>query len=270
MTRKALISGMISGLLLSLGLLYPTFVFYVYRINPLWFDADIRLAAITPGLLMSGLVAFFAFLAVGILPAIRAGATSWSEGAKVGTLSGLVAAMTVFLIVVAPTKAWLATIPTFNYPPALNAQPPQPVLDAFMQEVLVSTYTRDMPGILLIGIVSGWLLGGITGLVRRDQRAEPLTLLEAIEMRRGRRRWFTRNDDATRAALLAGLICGGLIAFTSLSDASATTFVMQTNVPGSGVAISEVPQVLPLHDGCDRSRSSTFCPAWPVPCRRWP
>ena len=60
MTRKALISGMISGLLLSLGLLYPTFVFYVYRINPLWFDADIRLAAITPGLLLSGLVAFFA------------------------------------------------------------------------------------------------------------------------------------------------------------------------------------------------------------------
>jgi len=37
-------------------------------------------------------------------------------------------------------------------------------------------------------------------------------------MRRGRQRWFARNDAATRAGLLAGLICGGLIAFTSLAD----------------------------------------------------
>jgi hypothetical protein len=239
MTRKALISGIISGLLLSLGLLYPAFVAYVYRMNPLWFDADLRPASITPGLLMSGLVALFAFLAMGILPAIRAGATSWSEGAKAGALSGLVAAMTVFLVVIAPTRAWQATIPTFNFPPSANAQPPQIVLDTFMQQVLVSLYTRDMLGVLLIGVIGGWLLGGITGVARRDQRPEPLTLLEAIEMRRGRRRWFARNDDATRAAITAGLICGGLIAFTSLSGAPAT-FVMETGSPDIGVTISEV------------------------------
>jgi hypothetical protein len=240
-TRKALVSGMISGLLLSLGLLYPIFVRYVYSVNPLWFEADLRPASITPGLFMSGLVVFFAFFAMGVLPAIRAGASSWSEGAKVGALSGLVAAMTVFLVVVAPTQAWQATIPIFNFLPASNPQLPQIVLDKFTQDVLVSLYTRDMPGVLLIGVVGGWLLGGITGVMRRDQRAEPLTLLEAIGMRRGRRRWFARNDDATRAAITAGLICGGLIAFTSLSQAPTTTFVMETGVPGSGVTISEVP-----------------------------
>jgi uncharacterized membrane protein YraQ (UPF0718 family) len=245
-TRKALVAGLISGLLLSLGLLYPAFVFFVYRIEPLWFDADIRPATIAPGLLMSGLVAFFAFIAVGVLPAIRADATSWAEGAKAGSLSGLVAAMTVFLIVVAPTQAWQATIPTFSYPPSLNPQLPQPVLDAFTQQILVSVYTRDLPGVLLIGVLGGWLLGGITGLMRRDQRAELMTLLDAIGMSRGRRRWFARNDDATRAALLAGLICGGLIAFTSLSETPTMTFVMDPRVIETGLIISEAPQVLPL------------------------
>ncbi len=237
---------MISGLLISLGLLYPAFVVYVYRVNPAWFDADLRLASITPGLLMSSLVVLFAFLAMGILPAIRAGATSWSEGAKAGALSGLVAAMTVFLIVVAPTQAWQATVPTFNFLSALNPQLPQVALDKFTQDVLVSLYTRDMSGVLLIGVISGWLLGGITGAARRDQRPEPLTLLEAIEMRRGRRRWFARNDDTTRAAIIAGLICGGLIAFTSLSENPATTFITQTNAAETGAAISAVPLKISL------------------------
>jgi hypothetical protein len=246
MTRKALTSGLITGLLLSLGLLYPAFVFFVYRINPLWFDADIRMAAITPGLTISALLSFFALLAVGILPALRANATSWSEGARAGSLSGLVAAMTVFFIVVAPTNAWLATIPTFNFPPATNDLPPESVLTAFLQRILVQAYTRELLATLLAGLVVGWVNGGITGLVRRDQREEPLSLLEAIELRRGRRRWFARNDDATRAALWAGLICGGLIAFTALSDTSTTTFVMNPNAIRTGIAITEVPQISPL------------------------
>jgi hypothetical protein len=247
-TRKAIISGLVSGLLLSLGLLYPTFVFFVYRINPVWFDADIRPAAMAPGLMISGLMAFFALLAVGILPAIRAGATSWSEGARAGALSGLVAAVTVFGVLVAPTNAWLATIPTFNYPPAQNTLPPEDVLTVFQQNVLVHIYTRNLPIVALGGVLVGWLLGGITGLVRRDQRDEPVTLPDAIEMRRGRRRWFARNDDATRAAIIAGLICGGLITFTSLSDTTASTFIMNPDAARIGVAITEVPQVLPLPD----------------------
>jgi hypothetical protein len=246
MTRKAILSGIISGLLLSLGLMYPTFVLYVFRINPLWFDADVRTTATAPGLLISGVLAFIAFIAVGVLPAIRTGATSWSEGARVGALSGLVAAVTVFGILVAPTDAWLATVPTFNFPPELNVQPPKSVLDTFMQQVLVSTYTHDLPIMVLVGVLSGWLLGGFTGVLRRDQREEPLALLDALEMRRGRRRWFARNDDATRAAVLAGLICGGLIAFTSLSDTATTTMIMNLQAAGAKVTFSEVPSVVPV------------------------
>jgi uncharacterized membrane protein len=241
-TRKAIVSGMISGLLISAGLLYPVFVRFVFNVGPRWFDADTRPTLIMPGMLISGLVVLLAFLGMGILPVVRAGITSWSQGAKAGALSGLVAAMTVFLIVVAPTRAWQATIPTFSYPPANYAQPPQLVLDEFTQAVLVNIYTRDLPVVLLIGVLGGWLIGGITGAARRDQREEPLTLLEAIGLRRGRRAWFADRDDTTRAAIIAGLVCGGLIAFTSLSEAPEMRFGLDVDVSGAGVSIlAEAP-----------------------------
>ena len=221
MTRKALIAGLTTGLLLSLGLLYPTFYFFVSRINPLWFDADVRLAAAAPGLVLSAVVALAALAMMGVWPAVRSGATSWSEGARAGTLGGVVAALMVFVIVVMPVNAWLATIPLLNFVPSAGTPvPPEPFLSEFVQRVAVSNYARDLPGVLIAGAIIGWLLGGLTGFLRRDQRHEPLTLLDAIEIRKGRRRWFARNDAATRAGLLAGLICGGLIALTSLADTS--------------------------------------------------
>ena len=218
MTRKSIIYGLITGLLFSLGVLYPAFVLFVYPINPVWFDADLRPEAIAPLLLLSGALALFALLGVGILPAIRTHATSWKEGARAGALSGLVAAMTVFLIIVAPAQAWRATIPLFNFPAMTNDFPPEPVALAF-QQVLHQMYVRDLPLMLFAGVVCGWLLGGLTGFVRRDLRDEPLTLLDAVEMRRGgRRRWFENNDSSTRAGIVAGMICGGLLAFTSLAN----------------------------------------------------
>lgn len=242
MTRKAIVSGLISGLLISAGLLYPVFVRFVFNVGPRWFDADTRPTIIMPGMLISGLVVLLAFLGMGILPVVRAGITSWSQGAKAGALSGLVAAMTVFLIVVAPTRAWQATIPTFSYPPANYTQPPQIVVDEFTQTVLVNIYTRDLPVVLLIGVLGGWLVGGLTGLLRRDQREEPLTLLEAIGLRRGRRAWFADRDDTTRAAIIAGLVCGGLIAFTSLSEAPEMQFGVDGSASGAGVSIlAETP-----------------------------
>ncbi len=72
MTRKSIIYGLITGLFFSLGVLYPAFVLFVYHLNPLWFDADRRGPKRTaPKLLLSGAVALFALLGVGILPAIR-------------------------------------------------------------------------------------------------------------------------------------------------------------------------------------------------------
>jgi len=41
-----------------------------------------------------------------------------------------------------------------------------------MQRMVISNYTRDLPGLLIAGAPHRWLLGGFTGLLRRDLRAE--------------------------------------------------------------------------------------------------
>jgi hypothetical protein len=61
---------MISGLLLSLGLLYPIFMQFVF-VSPQWFGADTRPAAMMPGMLLSGMLTLLGFLTMGILPVER-------------------------------------------------------------------------------------------------------------------------------------------------------------------------------------------------------
>ena len=194
-------------------------------------------------------MAFVALIGVGVLPALRTGAVSFKNGARAGAASGLVAAFTVFVILVAPLNAWEAAVPLFNYPPSTNALPPEPVLAEFLQQVLVHVYVRELPVVLAAGLIAGWLVGGLTGMLRRDQRPDELTLLEAIQLKRGRRRWFAGNDDATRAALLAGIICGGLIAFTSLTNTSTQMLDMglglDKTVLGTHVTV-EVPVLTPV------------------------
>lgn len=220
MTRKSLISGVISGLLLSLALLYPAFVRFVYDKYPVYFDFDTRPAATGPLWLLSLVLAGVALLTVGVLPAMRTHATSWRAGARAGSLSGLIAAFTLFVIIIGPLNAWLSAISLFNYPSYVNDLPPDSVLTPFYQEVLVHVYLQILPVVLAGGVFTGWFIGGLTGALRRDQSEEELTLLTALNMRRGRQRWFAQNDSATRAALLAGVICGGLIVFTSLTSTS--------------------------------------------------
>ena len=236
MTRKSIISGLLTGLLLCLGLLYPAFVDRVYAINELWFDVDLSRNTLLPRLLLSGMLALFALIGVGVLPAIRTGATSFKQGARAGVLSGVIAAFTVFVILVAPLNTWEAVIPLFSYPPSTNSMPPEPVVTAFLQQVLVHVYARELVFVLGAGLIVGWFFGGLTGALRRGQRPEKLTLLDALQMRRSRRRWFARNDDATRAALLAGIICGGLIAFTSLTNTSTSLLNLGLHTDVTGVA----------------------------------
>ena len=238
MTRKSIIYGLMTGLLFSIGVLYPVFVTYLYPLNERWFFVDLDPEAAAPLLFLSGALVLFALLGVGILPAIRTHATSWKEGARAGALSGLVAAMTVFLIVAAPAQAWRATIPLFNFPALTNDYPPEPVALAF-QQVLHQMYVRDLPLMLFVGVVSGWLLGGLTGFVRRDLRDETFTLLDAIESRRaGRRRWFEMNDSSAQAGIVAGLICGGLLAFTSLANTgNSVSFSLGLDLSDLGVSL---------------------------------
>ena len=220
MIKQSLVSGLITGLLTSLGLLYPTLVLVVFREDPAGFGATgvNRTSAIY--LVVSGVVLLVAVLLIGIYPALRLNATSWRVGAQAGLLSGLLAAIVVFLVVISPANAWQAAIPLFSFPARLDAAPPpDSFVNIFLQRVLVYSFVRVLPLLLIAGGVIGALLGGAVGALRREERQPAPALLDLIGQRRGARQWFARNDDTARAGLTAGVLCGGLIVLASLSTA---------------------------------------------------
>lgn len=221
MIKQSLVAGLITGLLTSLGLIYPTLVLVVFRENPTAFGASDVNRTSAVSLVLSGVVLLVAALLTGIYPALRLKATSWRVGSQAGLLSGLVAALVVFLVVVSPANAWQATVPLFSFSARLDGTPPpDSFTNIFLQRIFVYIFVRVLPILLIAGGAVGWLTGGIVGALRREERRPEPVLLELIDKRRGARQWFARNDDAARAGLIAGVLCGGLIVLASLSTAA--------------------------------------------------
>jgi hypothetical protein len=261
MIKQSIITGLIAGLLLSLGLIYPTFALVVWPGHLDWFGTSgpnpVQLFGVdrpnpaqpfgvegpnpaqppgvsepnppqapgtdgpnpkqTIGLIASTVISTLAVLLIGILPALRVRATRWRDGSKAGLLSGLVAGTVVFVIIASPANAWRASVPLFDFRSAAGL-PPDPVLTAYMSQVLVAAFVRLLPLCLIAGAMAGWIEGGLVGLIRRNiGPRKPLALLDVIGQRAARRRWFASNDDAARGALWAGLLCGGLLALTTFS-----------------------------------------------------
>ncbi|HEY4720970.1 MAG TPA: hypothetical protein VII92_03935, partial [Anaerolineae bacterium] len=244
MIKQSLIIGLMAGLLLSLGLIYPTFVLFVWPGRPEWFGVAATNSAQSSGLMASTVISTLAVLLIGIVPALRINATRWRDGAKAGILSGSVAGAVVFVIIVSPVVAWRAVVPLFGTP-SYMALPADSEVAAFVQQVAVDSMVRWLPMCLVVGALIGWAEGGLIGLIRRNaEPTESLALLDVIDQRDARRRWFARNDDTGRAALLAGLLCGGLLALASFGglygDLSAASPRISAivrdalaNVPGS-------------------------------------
>ena len=102
----------------------------------------------------NNLVYLLIIVAIGaiIFTALRTNALSWSEGARVGLVSGLVAATVVFIVVIVPTNAWQATVPLLAYSTAPSAPlPHDDVITTFVQSVLVHAFMRLLPIALLAG-----------------------------------------------------------------------------------------------------------------------
>ncbi|MBI5567021.1 MAG: hypothetical protein HY870_19135 [Chloroflexi bacterium] len=248
MIKQSLVAGLITGLLTSLGLIYPTLVLVVFRENPAGFGAtDInRTSAVS--LVLSGVVLIVAVLLTGIYPALRLKATSWRVGSQAGLLSGLLAAVVVFLVVVSPANAWQATVPLFSFPARLDGTPPpDSYVNIFLQRIFVYSFVRVLPILLIAGGVIGWLTGGLVGALRREERQPEPVLIDLIDERRGARKWFGRNDDTARAGLIAGVLCGGLIVLASLSTAASD---LAAQAPRLGLlvrnALSGVPGAEPF------------------------
>ena len=235
MIRQSLVSGIITGLLLSIGLIYPAFMLIIARPNPDWFGIVSPDRSSATSLMVSLVICAIALVLIGAYPALRLNATNSRDGAKAGTLSGIVAGVVVFFVVLSPVNAWQATVPLFAYPPGGDVLlPPEAVLSEFLQRIFVYAFVRLLPILLGGGAIVGWFIGGLTGAVRRNRQPDrPLALIDVVDQRRGQRRWFTCCDDSGRAGLIAGLLCGGLLIFATLSN---TYSGLTAQAPQLGVA----------------------------------
>src|SRR3989304_6036075 len=183
MIKQSLIIGLMAGLLLSLGLIYPTFVLFVWPGRPEWFGVAATNSAQSSGLMASTVISTLAVLLIGIVPALRINATRWRDGAKAGILSGSVAGAVVFVIIVSPVVAWRAVVPLFGTP-SYMALPADSEVAAFVQQVAVDSMVRWLPMCLVVGALIGWAEGGLIGLIRRNaEPTESLALLDVIDQR---------------------------------------------------------------------------------------
>lgn len=225
MIRKSITTGAIVGLLLTLAAVYPTFAILVSRVLR---DTDSSLDSLLGEIHLLGnidlpvsLLLIMAcagattliYLTLGSVAALRVRATGFGRGTYAGGISGLVAGLVLYIVLVSPTAAVMAgqMVLTSQFPAGIGEYAPGLVIP-FARNILVGGLTNLLVT-LAASVVVGSVEGGIVGWLRRNRHpsTQPQALLDVIGDKDGQRAWFAvYDDDVLRAGLLAG-IGGGLI-----------------------------------------------------------
>jgi len=225
MIRKSIITGIIVGLLLTLAAVYPTFAVLVSRVvfgasklsdaalGEIRLMGTIELPVSLLLIMACAGAATLLYLTIGSFAAVRTRAVGFARGTYAGGISGAVAALTVYIMLISPTAAVIAgeTLLTSEFPAGAVEYAPGLVIP-FARQTVVGGF-RNLLVVLAIGLIVGGVEGGIVGWLRRNRHppARPESLLDAIGDKRGYRAWFAPfEDDVIKAGLLAG-ISGGLV-----------------------------------------------------------
>jgi hypothetical protein len=231
MIKRSVVTGLLVGALFTLAAIYP--VLSLYRGAEMF----VRLRpAIRPVLmLLGGAVGLVVLALVGSLAAWRSKVTDAGQGFKAGAISGLVAGLVFYALLLAPTIAAVASAQLWAYAPTRQQPyPPDPVIFEFVRQMTLTAYVR-----LDLCLLAGGLLGGIEGalvgwLHRRQPSLRP-SLLDVIAATSPRRRWFAEQDDVWQAGIIGGLI-GGMILWL------ATTVTFLSNLKVEWPALQVVVQ----------------------------
>lgn len=205
--KRALVLGLIGGLIITLAGLYPL----VSLLAPRWlvgwqrpFPPQIHLI----GLIGSAVLGLPVLLGLGVWAARRARAIGWRQGALRGSQAGLVASWLVYLGLFLPGRALIGygRLPTpipESTPDLLNATAnflrgfTQPMGDWSIHPELI------LPLLLLFWAVSG----AVVGWRRRGEAgAERPSLLDLNQAGEPLKKWFAGDEAALRLGLRVGLV----------------------------------------------------------------
>ncbi|MCA9995085.1 MAG: hypothetical protein KDE56_05025 [Anaerolineales bacterium] len=217
MIRRAVVHGLVGGLLLSLAGLYPAIALFSPLFLPNWTRPVPNELLHGLFLMVSAVVGMPVLLGLGIFAASRTRAHSWRQGAKAGVLAGLVAGAICYLALVSPLNALAAYGRILPLQP--GPVPPLPSLPALTRYIrLFEQGEWLLSGTLLLFALLGTIQGAYWGW-RKQQPAvdKPRTLYRVvIDKEKHPRDWFRDKETAARAGLLVG--CGvALLIFVTLT-----------------------------------------------------
>jgi hypothetical protein len=208
MIKRSIASGLLVGVALILVGILPVLSIY---------SGPGGLVPRFPGggrallLVLNGILAPVVVAALGSLAAWRSEATDLKSGFKAGAISGLVAGLLFYILLVAPTAAVAGSARLWSHVPTdLQPYPPDPLLFEFLDQMTLSMHVRLDLCLLLTGLIGG-IEGAIVGWSRRHHARPARPLLDVIELPQPRRDWFASQDEVWTAGIVAGLIGGGII-----------------------------------------------------------
>lgn len=213
MIRRAIIVGIIGGVVLSLAALYPI----VGLLAPLWLMewqrpfADDLLHGLW--LMASAALAVPTFLLIGVVAARPA--RGWRDGAKAGVIAGLTAAGLCYFTIIAPVNALIAF--------GAIAQSLDVLVDAFLPPpevmrvyVLSFDNAEVQTEILLVAAALFWgAQGALAGWRRRKLPVTPRpSLFQLVQNGAHPKQYFAGDETTVQTGIIVGLAVAALTAVT--------------------------------------------------------
>lgn len=206
MIRRALIVGLVSGLLVSIAGIYPAISLLVPTIMPGW-ERPVQNELLHGLLLMvSAGIGIPILLINGFIAAYRSKEGGWLAGAKSGLIAGLTLAYISFLLLLSPLNGLIAQgkIVATMYSPFPSQLPSTEILSAALRSLEHSNIWIESA--LIIAVIMGGGSGAVAGWYRRHWLAPPPTeLIDLLRPGKNPHQWFAENESVLRNGLLVGV-----------------------------------------------------------------
>lgn len=243
MMRRAMNTGIIGGVLISLGSTYPFLVIVMPLLMANWQRPIQNEVVHTAILMISAAIALPAVFVLGAQAARHARVHGWTEGAKAGLLAGVFAGLIFYITIIMPFVSLRAyqTISPYYTHIGNDYAAIFPHLDRYGAIFKRSSYLMEIT--LAIAAVFWGMQGALVGWRRRHVGVEKRPSLYHLYHTRHPREWFKGDESAVRAGLLVGLGLGlllAILAFSTIIQASSPIeWIQAVGVSEQGVMVSE-------------------------------